>query len=78
MTEDEHELLRETHNLAKENHDYWFKPPVTGKKTRAQEMDDAVTFVNNSKVTVRVIIWIPGFFITLAGAWALLKGYFTK
>lgn len=56
-------------------HDFFMKPPVPGKPTRAQRIDDVLTAVTSGKMTMRVILWAAGALVAVGAAWSQLKGW---
>ena len=60
--------------MISEMHDFWFKPPVAGRPTRAQQVDDVLTAVKTGKLTVRAALWMAGAIIAITAALGQVKG----
>lgn len=71
MTDEESKMVREMH-------DFWHKPDVAGKPTRAAQIDEVLTAMRAGKMSARIIVWICGAIITVASAAAALKGWSLK
>jgi len=71
MTEQESKMVREMH-------DFWHKPDVLGKPTRAAQVDEILTAMRAGKMGARIIVWICGAIITVGGAVAASKGWLLK
>jgi hypothetical protein len=71
VNEDEHKKLDALH-------DYFMKPELPGKKTRAQEIDDLLAAARAGKITARAILWTLGFIAATGAAWGAAKGWFSK
>jgi hypothetical protein len=50
---DDDEALREIHA-------YLFKPPMTGGKSRAEQLDNLLSILRSGKMSGRVLIWLGG------------------
>lgn len=71
MTEEESQMVREMH-------DFWHKPDVPGKPTRAAQVDEVLTAMRAGKMGARVVVWISGAIITVGGAIAIARGWIPK
>lgn len=66
MTEDQGSKLDELH-------DFFMKPAVEGRPSRAQEIDDLLLTVRAGKLGWRIILSVCGLVIALAATWAILR-----
>lgn len=71
MNDDEHDKLSALH-------DYFMKPELPGKKTRAQEIDELLSAARAGKLGARAVLWVLGFVAAAGAAWGATKGWFTK
>ena len=67
MTEDQAQKLDELH-------DFFMKPPLAGKPSRAQQIDDVLVAVRTGKLSVRALLWSAGALAAVAAAYAQIKG----
>lgn len=51
-----------------ELHAFWFKPPVLGQPSRAEQIDTLLTLTRNSKFTFRAALWIASAILALMTA----------
>lgn len=68
MTEEEHDMVREMH-------DWLFKPPITGRPARAEQLDDVMSGVRAGKLTFRLALYVAGAVTAFGGAFATVKGW---
>lgn len=59
MTEDERKMIADIY-------DFLYKPPITGGKTRAEQLDDVLVGVRYGRTTSRIMLWIAGMLAALA------------
>lgn len=61
-----------------ELHDFWMKPPVAGRPSRAQLIDEVLRAYTAGGIVVRVFLWGCAAIVAVASAWGATKGWFTK
>lgn len=71
MTDDEKQKLNDLH-------DFFMKPPVAGKPSRAQQIDDALNAIRSGKFTVRALLWACGAVVAVLAAWNAIRGGFGR
>lgn len=68
-------MTPEEHDKIEDVHDFLFRPAVAGQMTRAQKLDDLLNAVSAGKLGARVVLWLAGAIVGVAGALAILKGW---
>lgn len=68
---DESEALREIHA-------YLFKPPMTGGKSRAEQLDNLLAILRSGKLSGRVLVWFGGGAMALIGAYNTIGALLMK
>lgn len=51
-----------------------FEAPITGGRTRAEQIDDALAGLRAGKMGARILLWASGAVVALAAAYGTLKG----
>jgi len=69
---DVEERLKTLEEMARENHDFWFKNTVGGKP-RAERLDAMLALADNSKFTFKLVLWMAGGSMSLVGAWSVVQ-----
>ena len=69
MTEEEHQMIKRTH-------DFWFAPHVEGKPTRAEQIDELLSGVRAGKLGFRVALYLAGFVAAVGAAYGSVRGWF--
>jgi len=67
MTEEEHNLIREVH-------EFWFKPPIEGKPNRAAQIDEVLGAVRAGKIGTRLLLWAAGIIAAFGVIWSNTNG----
>lgn len=68
MTDDETQALRELH-------DFFMKPSIKGKKSRAEMIDELLTASTSAKFAVRAFLYLCSFIIAVSTAYAAVRGW---
>lgn len=69
MTEEEHKMIARVH-------DYLFHPPVEGKTSRAEQLDEVLVAVRAGKLGTRALLWLSSLVVAAGAVWAALSGWF--
>ncbi|EEX09636.1 hypothetical protein SL1157_1680 [Ruegeria lacuscaerulensis ITI-1157] len=67
MTEDEHDMIKEVH-------DFLFKPPLEGKSSRAEQLDEIMSAVRAGKMGTRILLWLAGVVAAVSAILVQFKG----
>lgn len=73
MTEEEHEMIRKLAERQERMNRFLFHPPIEGKATRAEQIDEVLSAVRAGKIGTRVVLWLCGLVAAVAGAYAALR-----
>lgn len=68
MNEQEHKQLEDLHR-------FFMEPRAPGKKSRAEEIDDALAGLRTGKMSVRAFLWVCGAVVALIAAYQSVKGF---
>lgn len=68
MTGDEHEMMRRVH-------DFLFVPPIEGKPSRSEQLDEVLSAVRAGKMGTRMLLWLAGIIAACAAIWSNLAGF---
>lgn len=58
-----------------ELHDFFMKPAIKGKPSRAEQIDDILATVRTGKMSVRAFLWVCGAIVAMVAAYNALKGW---
>lgn len=75
MTPEEHLMMEETLACAKRTNKWLFEPPIVGKPSRAQQLDDLMAGVRAGKMSFRVVLYAAGFVAAMGTAFGTVKGW---
>lgn len=68
MTDSERQKLEEIH-------DFFFKPSLSGKPNRAEQIEDVLSVVRTGKISARIVLYLAGGIVALAAAWNQITGW---
>jgi len=68
ISEDEHTKLAALH-------DFFMKPPLPGKPSRADQLDEILNGYRTGKMSIRAFIWLCGVVVAIAAAYSAVKGW---
>lgn len=71
MTEEERKKLYDIHN-------FLFESRHKDEPTRAKQLDGLFDTIRAGKLGTRALLWVIGFATTVAGGYALIKGWLPK
>ncbi len=67
MTDEEHRMIKRTH-------DFWFVPPIEGKSSRAEQIDELLGAVRAGKIGTRIVLWLAGLVAAIGVVVAQMRG----
>ena len=62
-------MTDEEHDMIKRLYDYLFHPPVVGKTSRAEQLDEVLAAVRAGKMTTRILVWVAGVIAAIGAVW---------
>lgn len=70
--------IRETVEKLEDQSDFWHRPPVTGARTRAQQVEDLLSALRAGGLVSRGLLWIAGAVIAFGAAIPHVRGWIGK
>lgn len=70
----ENNVTPEEHEMMKEVHDFLFKPPIHGKASRSEQVDEVLGAVRAGKLGTRVLLWLAGMATAFGAIWSGMFG----
>lgn len=67
MTDEQAEMMKRLD-------DFLFKPPIEGKPSRAQQIDELLAAVRAGKMGTRLLLWLAGVVAASTALWATISG----
>lgn len=71
MTDEENRMIRDLHQ-------FFMVPSAPGRKTRAEQIDRALTAIESGGLIGRLLLYVAAAVITVGTAWGFLKGWIAR